>query len=151
MIHLKNWRHLLSLLKISSNLSSSYHPQTDSQVERTNQTLEQYLHCFISYECQDDWADILHFVEFAYNNSVHSSSKVTPFFAYTGHHPRWNFLELSDVPTNPAAEDRVSHICHIQEEVFTHLEHAQASHKIVADRHRLPHKFQKGDLVWLLR
>ena len=146
----KFWRHLLSLLKISCNLSSSYHPQTDGQAERTNQTLEQYLRCFISYQ-QDDWADILHFAEFAYNNSVHSSTKVTPFFAYTGHHPRWNFLELSEVPTNPAAENRVSHIRHIQEEVLTHLERAKASHKTAADRHRLPHNFQKGDLVWLLR
>ena len=100
----KFWRHLLSLLKIACNLSSSYHPQTDGQTERTNQTLEQYLRFFICYQ-QDDWVDILHFTEFAYNNSVHSSSKVTSFFAYTSHHPRWNFLELSDVPTNPVAED----------------------------------------------
>ena len=45
----------------------------------------------------------------------------------------------------------MSHIRHIQEEVLTHLEHTQASHKTVVDRHRLPHNFQKGDLVWLLR
>ena len=45
----------------------------------------------------------------------------------------------------------MSHIRHIQEEVLTHLEHAQASHKTVANRHRLPYNFQKGDLVWLLR
>ena len=146
----KFWRHLLSLLKISCNLSSSYHPQTDGQAERTNQTLEQYLRCFISYQ-QDDWAAILHFAEFAYNNSVHSSSKVTPFFAYTGHHPRWNFLELPEVSSNPAAEDRLSHLRHIHEEVLSHLEHAQTSHKKSADRHRLPHNFQEGDLVWLLR
>ena len=45
----KFWRHLLSLLNISCNLSSSYHPQTDGQTERTNQTLEQCLRCFIYY------------------------------------------------------------------------------------------------------
>ena len=74
-------------------------PQTDGRIERTNQTLEQYLCCFICYQ-QDDWADILHFSEFSYSNLVHSSSKVTPFFAYRGHEPRCNFLELLDVPTN---------------------------------------------------
>jgi transposase InsO family protein len=37
----KFWRHLLSLLKVSCNLSSSYHPQTNGQTERINQTLEQ--------------------------------------------------------------------------------------------------------------
>ena len=35
-----------------------------------------YLRCFLSYQ-QDDWADILHFAEFAYNNVVHSSTHIT--------------------------------------------------------------------------
>jgi transposase InsO family protein len=46
----KFWWHLLSLFNIVCTLSSSYHPQTDGQIERTNQTLEQYLRCFISYQ-----------------------------------------------------------------------------------------------------
>ena len=53
------------MLKVTCKLSSDYHPQIDGQAERTNQTLKQYLRC-LSYQ-QDDWADILHFVEFAYN------------------------------------------------------------------------------------
>jgi hypothetical protein len=35
----KFWQHMLEILEISPKLSSSYHPQTDSQSERTNQTL----------------------------------------------------------------------------------------------------------------
>ena len=66
------------MLKVTCNLSSSYHPQTDGQAEQTNKTLEQYLRSFLSYQ-QDDWADILDFAEFAYNNSIHASTKVTPF------------------------------------------------------------------------
>ena len=62
----KFWKHLFKMLKVTCNLSSGYHPQTDGQAERTNQTLEQYLRCFLSYH-QDDWADILHFAEFSYN------------------------------------------------------------------------------------
>ena len=82
----KFWKHLFTMLKVTCNLSSSYHPQIDGQAEQTNQTLEQYLRCFLSYH-QDDWVDILHFTEFAYNNSIHASTKVTPFYAYTGCHP----------------------------------------------------------------
>ena len=37
------WKHLCDGLQISCKLSSSYHPETDGQTERTNQTLEQYL------------------------------------------------------------------------------------------------------------
>ena len=49
----KFWKHLFKMLKVTCNLSSGYHPQTDGQAERTNQTLEQYLRCFLSYQ-QDD-------------------------------------------------------------------------------------------------
>ena len=66
--------------------------------------LEQYLGCFLSYQL-DDWADILHFAEFAYNISIHSSTRVTPFYAYTDYHPRWCVLETPELPTNPSAED----------------------------------------------
>ena len=58
------WKHLFKMLKVTCNLSSGYHPQTDGQAEQTNQTLEQYLRCFLSYH-QDDWVDILHLAEFA--------------------------------------------------------------------------------------
>ena len=38
----KFWKHLFKMLKVTCNLSSCYHPQTNGQAERTNQTLEQY-------------------------------------------------------------------------------------------------------------
>ena len=47
----------------------------DGQEKRTNQTWEEYLQCFISYQ-QDDCKDILCFAKFAYNNSIHSSTKL---------------------------------------------------------------------------
>ena len=136
------------MLKVTCNLSSDYHPQTDGQAERTNQTLEQYLRCFLSYQ-QDDWADILHFAEFAYNNSIHSSTRVTPFYAYTCYHPRWSVLETLELPTNPNAEDHLEQLRRIQVELSTHLHHAQQTQKDYADHHQLPSSFDSG--VWLLR
>jgi IS30 family transposase len=43
------WWHLFKLLGVKIWLSLAFHPQTDGQTERTNQTLEQYLHCTMSY------------------------------------------------------------------------------------------------------
>ena len=59
---------------------------------------------------QDDWADILHFVEFAYNNSIHSYTRVTSFYAYIGYHPHWCVLETLEIPTNPSAEDHLERL-----------------------------------------
>ena len=74
------WRRLLQTFGTSVNLSSAHHPQTDGQTERVNQILEQYLRCTVSYQ-QEDWVDFLAMAEFAYNNSIHASTKVSPFFA----------------------------------------------------------------------
>ena len=83
--------------------STAYHPQTDGQTERTNQTLEAYLRSYINYK-QDDWADFLPIAEFAYNNSVHSATTVSPFFANYGYHPRLTMALDTEVPS-PEAHD----------------------------------------------
>jgi len=48
-------REMCSLLGIKQNISSAYHPQTDGQSERTNQSLEQYLRLYCGTH-QKDWA-----------------------------------------------------------------------------------------------
>ncbi|MBW0501581.1 hypothetical protein O181_041296 [Austropuccinia psidii MF-1] len=47
------WTNLCQHLKISRDLSTAYHPETDGQTERVNQILEQYLQMYVSYH-QDD-------------------------------------------------------------------------------------------------
>lgn len=68
-------------------MSTTYHPQTDGQTEKVNQTLEQYLHCYIDYQ-QDNWSRLLSLAEFAYNNATHEGTKESPFFLEYGWHPR---------------------------------------------------------------
>ena len=43
-----------------------------------NQELEQYLRMFIDH-CQEKWPDWLAMAEFAYNNKVQTSTRVSPF------------------------------------------------------------------------
>ena len=78
------------MLGIESKMLTAFHSQTNRQVERVNQKLEQYLRIFINYrqEQQPDW---LGTVEFVYNNKVHSSTKTLPFKANYGQDPRMRF------------------------------------------------------------
>lgn len=44
------WASLMELLDIKLRMSTAFHPQTDGQTERVNQTLEHYLRAFCNYE-----------------------------------------------------------------------------------------------------
>ncbi|GJY83482.1 retrotransposon protein, putative, ty3-gypsy subclass [Tanacetum coccineum] len=58
--------------------STTFHPQTDGQSERTIQTLEDMLRA-CALEWTGSWDEYLCLVEFAYNNSWHASIKAAPF------------------------------------------------------------------------
>src|SRR5258708_8844079 len=79
-------RELAALLGVKLTPSTSYHPQTDGQMEHVNQEIEAYLCIFVSHQ-QDDWAAWLPLVEFVYNNNVHAPMSLTPSNPPTNHHP----------------------------------------------------------------
>ena len=51
-------KELYRLLGIEATMSTAYHLQTNRQMERVNQELEQYLRIFVE-ERQDDWYIIM--------------------------------------------------------------------------------------------
>ncbi|MBW0581343.1 hypothetical protein O181_121058 [Austropuccinia psidii MF-1] len=92
------WTNLCQQLKISRDLSTAYHPETDGQTERVNQILEQYLWMYVSYH-QYDWNTWLTLAEFSYNNSDHSSTKQSPFFTFYGRDPHFDSVHITqDTP-----------------------------------------------------
>ncbi len=46
----KFWSSLYYFLGIKGRLSTAFHPQSDSQTERQNSTIEAYLRVFVNYE-----------------------------------------------------------------------------------------------------
>ncbi|GKA46719.1 putative reverse transcriptase domain-containing protein [Tanacetum coccineum] len=77
------WKSLNKALGTQLDMSKAYHPQTNSQSERTIQTLKDMLRaCVIDFG--KDWDRHLPLVEFSYNNSYHTSIKVAPFEALYG-------------------------------------------------------------------
>ena len=65
------------------DLSTAYHPQTDGQTERVNQILEDMLRACV-LDLGGSWEEHLPLVEFASNNSYHSSIGMAPFEALYG-------------------------------------------------------------------
>jgi hypothetical protein len=60
--------------------NSAYHPQTDGQMERTNQILEDMLRaCALKYG--KSWDKSLPYVEFWYNSSYQASIEMAPYEA----------------------------------------------------------------------
>jgi len=81
---------LYNYLGIRKSMSTAFHPESDGQTERINQVIESYLRSYCNYE-QNDWASMLAMAEYAYNNSKHSSTKISPFYANYGFEPRTNW------------------------------------------------------------
>jgi transposase InsO family protein len=78
------WKRLHETLDTQLRFSSSDHPQTDGQIERVNQILEDIIRaCALQYG--RSWDRSLSFVEFSYNNSYQESLKVAPFEMLYGH------------------------------------------------------------------
>jgi len=67
-------------------MSTAFHPLTDGQTERLNQTIKTYLRAFVAKD-QDDWVNLLPMAEFTYNNSVTTENSMFPFYANYGFYP----------------------------------------------------------------
>ena len=59
--------------------------------------MEQFLRAYVSY-LQDDWIDWLPMAEFTFNNTESATTKVSPFLANSGQHPRIGFEPPTDLP-----------------------------------------------------
>ena len=74
----KFFEAVCSLLGLSNIFTSTYHPQTNGQVERYNRTMLAMLRNYVN-EHQNDWDRYTTALTYAYNNHVHRSTGTTPF------------------------------------------------------------------------
>ena len=74
------WKGMFADLGTKLNFSTIFHPQTDRQIERVDQVLEDMLRMFVM-DKTSKWEDYLHLVEFAYNNGQQASLGMSPYEA----------------------------------------------------------------------
>src|SRR5579862_2246412 len=124
-------RRLLKLLDVTGNRSTTYHPQSDGQTERMNQTLEQYLQTYCRFH-QYDWSQLLPLAEFTYNNAQSASTGMSPFFANYGYNPQATLrvrIMGTSIHDNSGAETLVERLRRAYAKLRSTLEQAQKAYK----------------------
>ena len=143
------WQTLVKHMGIRHKMSTAFHPQTDGQTERTNQTLEAYLRHFVD-DTQDNWAPLLPVAQLALNNSRSESTGETPFFANYGKDPN---LFTTPMP-NPNSDRALRSANEISaEHSRAHDSIKKSQTKIMASRQSTNKNgplLKKGDKVYLL-
>ena len=130
-------------------MSTAFHPQTDGQTEKANQTLEAMLRAFIDQR-QTNWDLLLSAAEFAYNNSTNASTGHSPFFLNYGFHPRVPASLLEPVNcSSPSVFDFLKSQRLALITAKENIQLAQQRQAKNADTRRRDHDFQVGDQVLL--
>ena len=98
------------------------------------------------------WEDCLPHIEFAYNRSLHSATKMCPFKIVYGFVPRAP-IDLLPLPTtvqnNFDATQHAEMIVKLHESTKENIERMNAKYKTYGDKGRKHVVFYVGDLVWL--
>jgi hypothetical protein len=98
------------------------------------------------------WEEFLPHIEFAYNRSLHSTTKISSFQIVYGFVPRApiDLLPLpSSVQNNFYATQRAELILILHATTKDNIEHMNVKYKVAGDRGRKHVVFEVGDLVWL--
>ena len=144
------WSEVCYQMQVKRRLSTAFHPQTDGQTERQNQTLEHYLRVYCS-EKQDDWAELLSIAEFVYRQCVHSTIGCSPFMAMYGYDPILELRIEDDAIEGevPAAKERVKEIDSVRQTLVKRWQGVLESQAKYFNKKHQRQEFQQGDLVML--
>ncbi|WVZ83842.1 hypothetical protein U9M48_030940 [Paspalum notatum var. saurae] len=142
------WKEFFRLAGVQLCMSSAYHPQSDGQTERANQTMETFLRCFVN-ACPNKWSQWVSLAEYWYNNSPHSAVGRSPFEALYGYFPRHFGISVDTAIIVPdlATWLRERHL--LTDLVQQHLARAKHRMKLQADKYRSERTFQVGESVYL--
>ncbi|KAG7583645.1 Integrase catalytic core [Arabidopsis suecica] len=145
------WKTLWSKLGTKLMFSTTCHPQTDGQTEVVNRTLSTLLRALIKKNLKT-WEDCLPHVEFAYNHSMHSASKFSPFQIVYGFNPTTP-LDLMPLPLNERVsldgKKKAELVQQIHEQARKNIEEKTKQYTKHANKSRKELIFNEGDLVWI--
>jgi hypothetical protein len=131
--------------------SATCHLQTDSQTEVVNRTLSTMLRAILKKNIIL-WEECLPHVEFAYNRSVHSTTKMCPYEIVYGLIPHAP-IDLIPLPSfeqlNFHAKQHAELMLNPHETTKGNIERMNSKYKLAGDKGRKQLIFEPGELVWL--
>lgn len=144
----KFWQALMAQLRVNHKLSTAFHPQTDKQTKRLNQTLKNYLRSYVNYQ-QDNQVQLLPIAQFAYNSSEAEGVKQSPFYTNYRFKP-----EIHQQPQNseevPKAFITANKLKGLHNNLKKEIKFAQEQIKRYYDKKRIGGPtFKRKDIVYL--
>lgn len=132
--------------------TTAYHPQSNGALERCHSTIKDYLKHYIN-EYQDNWDTWLPTAIFSYNNSVHSTTKFTPYELVFGHKP----ILPSSLTQNPEFKytyndylDQLKYRLNKSHEIARkNIVSSKERSKLYYDKHVKNPSYKIGDKVYL--
>ena len=148
------WKSVQAAMGTKLKFSTAFHPQTDGQTERTNQTLEDMLRaCALDFK--GSWCKFLPLAEFAYNNSYQATIGMAPYEALYGRRCRspiyWHEAGEKKLAESELKEktDFFNKTTEALKVIQQRIATAQSRQKSYADVRRRPLEFEVGDLVFI--
>ena len=142
------WKSFQKAMGTRLTMSTTFHPQTDGQSERTIRVLEDMLRaCVLDHK--GSLEEHLPLVEFSYNNSYHASIRMAPYEALYGRPCRsplcWTEVGESSITGPDLIRDTSEKVSLIRQRLLM----AQSRQKSYADVRRRPLEFEARDHVFL--
>ncbi|KAH3989747.1 hypothetical protein HBH52_015990 [Parastagonospora nodorum] len=139
------WRAMFQKTGVRFLTSTAWHPQTDGQSERTNQTVEIALRYFVTANPETDWVRALPYIKLSLNTSKSAATGVSPCEQLMGFNPRDPLSALADLPETDYQALRQQY----RDMATEALAFAAVNMKYQYDKHHKPLKLRVGDWVML--
>ncbi len=147
----KFWTSLMNQMGLNHKMSTAFHPQTDGQTERLNQSLEQYLRSYVNHK-QDNWVEFLPLAQFAHNSAKNETTGMSPFFANYGYEPEAYRQPRRDNVQAHQATVLAEGLQQLQSQLAKDIEFSKLRTAKYSNKKRsMGPPLKRGDKVYLLR
>ncbi|KAK2917253.1 hypothetical protein Q8A73_003999 [Channa argus] len=142
------WKAFCKALGATVSLSSGFHPQSNGQTERANQSLETALRCVTSSN-PATWSSFIPWIEYAHNSLTSSATGLSPFMCSLGYQPPMFPNQETEIAV-PSVNAHIRRCRRLWKEARAVLLRTTQRNKRLADRRRTPAPtYTPGQTVYL--